>query len=110
MSPLHYQKVLRLQEARRLMLSRDDGREHRKPARRLFSARRSSAANTAASSERANKRTSPDCARTSGPRSSRSYSINVFQGGHGLSRAEKQLKKWGLKPRPPEEAPRSLWR
>ena len=35
MSPLHYQKVLRLQEARRLMLSHDDGRRCRESARGL---------------------------------------------------------------------------
>jgi len=91
MSPLHYQKVLRLQEARRLMLSAMTDAStasqrvgYLSPSQfsreysRFFGARQ--------------QKTSPDCARPPALGLSRSYLINVFSGGHGLSRAENSSK------------------
>jgi AraC-like DNA-binding protein len=64
MSPLQYQKVLRLQEAMRLMLSTmmDAGTASQRVG--YLSALRSSAENTAAFSEVPQQETWPDCAKT----------------------------------------------
>jgi len=63
MSPLHYQKVLRLSGSRAPHLSRHDGREHRSQRVGYLSASQFSREYTASSEVRQQK-TSPDCAKT----------------------------------------------
>jgi AraC-like DNA-binding protein len=64
LSPLHYQKVLRLQEARRLMFSSTMDAGMASESAWATSVLRSSAANTAASSGTPRPKTSPVCVKT----------------------------------------------